>query len=249
LGNLKYVVPNGITAASMVVGMMSVAASVGGRYVDAAWCIMLCVLLDKADGTAARLLNASSRFGVELDSFSDFLTFGMAPAFLCFSLMTQDPRYMGFYADGTMYWIARIVPGFLVVCAGFRLAKFNVLTETIGSTMFLGVPTTLCGAFIASFMLTAWKYEFPDTVVGYFPLALFGLGLWMVSNLPLPKLQKTPSMAYNIFIVINVAIAYTLGVVRTLPEVLFVQAAVYLVVGTVFASMKMDVPNPRAEAA
>jgi len=249
VSKLRYLVPNGVTCLSMLAGMMSVAASVDGRYVDAAWLILLCVLLDKLDGTMARLLNASSRFGVELDSFSDFLTFGMAPAFLCFSLMTKDPRYVGYYADGAMAWAPQILPAFLVLCAGLRLAKFNVLTETIGSRVFLGVPTTLVGGIIASFLLTAWRFEWSAEVVGYFPFALVLFGLWMVSNVPLPKLGKTENMPYNVFAFANVIVAYALIAFRLYPEVPFAQAILYLVLGTAYASMRMEIPQPNAEPA
>ena len=72
----RYIVPNGFTALSMLFGFASIAASAEGSYVIAAWMIVWGVLLDKLDGTAARLLDACSDFGMEFDSFADFVVFG-----------------------------------------------------------------------------------------------------------------------------------------------------------------------------
>ena len=75
MNKLKYLVPNSLTAFSMLLGLISTYYSTQGHYDLAAWMILWGVLLDKLDGTSARLLNASSKFGAELDSFADFVTF------------------------------------------------------------------------------------------------------------------------------------------------------------------------------
>ena len=76
----KYFVPNAFTALSMLFGLASMTMSAAGNFQLAAWMILWGVLLDKLDGTAARLMHASSEFGVQFDSFADFVVFGIAPA-------------------------------------------------------------------------------------------------------------------------------------------------------------------------
>ena len=75
MDKLKYLVPNGFTAFSLLLGLASIVHSVNGHYELAAWMILWGVLLDKLDGTAARIMNASSPFGAQLDSFADFVSF------------------------------------------------------------------------------------------------------------------------------------------------------------------------------
>ena len=84
MSKLRYLVPNAFTSMSLILGLISVVLSVRGNPALAAWLILWGVLLDKLDGSAARLLNASSPFGAQLDPFADFVSFGIAPAALFF---------------------------------------------------------------------------------------------------------------------------------------------------------------------
>ena len=96
MDKLKYLIPNSCTAFSLVLGLASIVNSMHGNLEMAAWMILWGVLLDKLDGTFARLLNASSPFGAQLDSFADFVSFGMAPAALFyFGFMENDVCFMG----------------------------------------------------------------------------------------------------------------------------------------------------------
>ncbi len=235
---LKYVFPNAVTAIGMLFGLYSITLTIVGDYEQAAWMILVCVLIDKLDGSVARLLNASSRFGVELDSFSDFLTFGVAPGLLFLSLMTDDPRYMSTWQGGSV-WFVRFSCGFFIVMAALRLAKFNVLTEEIGSKIFLGIPTTLTGGTLAAYVLTVWKYDLPDVMLQYAPVILIVFGLWMVSNVPIPKIRVTKSLAFNIFTAVNAVGAYVCTPLQVLPEYLFAVAFGYCTIGTWYALVFM----------
>jgi CDP-diacylglycerol--serine O-phosphatidyltransferase len=232
-------VPNAVTCFSLTVGLYSIVCSFAGRFEEAAWLILLSVLLDKLDGTVARALNASTQIGVQLDSFSDFATFGLAPAFLFLGLNTGDGPYASFWGTSALAVVAKVASAFLVVMAALRLARFNVMTDDIGGRIFLGIPTTLVGGLSASFLLTAWKYQFPPAVVAAYPYVLFVLGLWMVSNFPLPKMRKTSSTAFNVFTIVNVLVSYVLIVLRVCPEVPFLQSFLYLVIGTWYAHRYM----------
>src|SRR5437762_840772 len=77
---LKDLPPNAITAASVVFALVAIQHAIAGAHRSAVWWVLLCVLSDKLDGSVARALRASSTFGGQLDSFADFLSFGVAPA-------------------------------------------------------------------------------------------------------------------------------------------------------------------------
>ena len=89
MNRVKYLIPNSITASSMLMGLASIYLAAREDFVMAAWLILWGVLLDKLDGTMARLLDACSEFGVQFDSFADFVVFGIAPASLIYFLMAN----------------------------------------------------------------------------------------------------------------------------------------------------------------
>ena len=86
----RYVIPNAVTSASLVVGLLVMVAAMDGRFEAAGWLMVMCVLLDKLDGTTARLLGATSKFGVQLDSLADLVVFGVAPAATLHLLARSD---------------------------------------------------------------------------------------------------------------------------------------------------------------
>ena len=93
LGRWRFLVPNAITAANMMLGASSVMYALAGMHDTAGWLVLLSVLVDKLDGTSARMLKASSRFGVEFDSLADLIAFGVAPAVFVFCVLTRHPSF------------------------------------------------------------------------------------------------------------------------------------------------------------
>ena len=158
----RYVVPNAITCTSLLLGLAAIVLSFQADHAGAAWLIVLCVLLDKADGTAARALKATSRIGLQLDSFSDFVTFGIAPACILFAVMLHDPAGAGdVWASGAARWgLYALLAGY-VLCACIRLAKFNVLAEILpadGPKVFYGLPSTFSGGLLVVIFLIGDKH-------------------------------------------------------------------------------------------
>jgi CDP-diacylglycerol--serine O-phosphatidyltransferase len=124
-----HLLPNIFTTGNLFVGFYSIIASVLGRYELAAVAILIGGLFDSLDGKIARWTHTTSRFGVEYDSLSDLVTFGMAPAILSFLWALQPFRRIG--------WLA----AFLFVVAGaFRLARFNANVEVVDKKYFVGLP-------------------------------------------------------------------------------------------------------------
>lgn len=227
----KYVAPNAFTALSMLCGLSSVAASASGNYVLAAWLILWGVLLDKLDGTAARLLKASSEFGVQFDSFADFVVFGIAPAALCYFSLSGKPLYQG---DGRVWLMLGV--GFYVVATSARLARFNISSPPGGDKVFYGIPTTLIGALMATGYLTWAEYGLSESLLTPWPAYLVVAGLAMVSNVKLPKLKMRQRnvpfhLPVNAFQIGNIAAAYVLGFMKLAPGYLLFLVLLYLSVG------------------
>ncbi len=237
----RFLAPNLITCANLALGCLSVVVSFQGNTTAAGWLIVMAVLFDKLDGTVARLLNASSEFGEQLDSFSDFLAFGVAPAVLFFKLFGADSPVIT-YSCGILYVIA---------CA-LRLAKFNVLGVRLGRDYFFGMPTPVAGSLIVSLYLTVAKHEgaawLPlslDTLSYLVPIMQTIFALWMVSDLPLPKLRSRASKLVNAYQTVSVALIYLIGLTwfllpdeLRLPEFLLFSSVLYISVGGTWAYAK-----------
>ncbi len=170
---------------------LSTSFSVPERLYFAAICIAIAAFVDFLDGFLARLLHATGEMGKQLDSLSDLVSFGVAPAvilfqFLRLSYMTQQ--------NGLDINIAWLLPAFLFACAGaYRLARFNIdTTQTYG---FKGVPIPAAGLVVASLPLIAY-YNYYDGSINTFIFnkwVLYGLiialSYLMVSRLPIMGLK------------------------------------------------------------
>ncbi len=220
----RYLVPNGFTALSMVFGLSSIVASATGHFELAAWMILWGVLLDKLDGAAARLLGATSEFGVQLDSFADFVAFGIAPAALVYFLLGES----GVWA-GTLRPLLLAGCALYVVATSARLARFNISEPPDGDQIFYGIPTTLAGATLGAFFLTA-QIHAPGAVRAL-PVLLLVFGVSMVTNLRLPKLKRRRNRMVDTIQLANIAVVYAVTPLRLFPEYLFTLCMIYLTVG------------------
>ena len=176
--SLRAVVPNAITAAALCSGLTGVRFAIGENWTAAVFAIILAGVLDGIDGRIARLLRAQSRFGAELDSLSDSLSFGTAPALVLFLWTLQDLPRVG--------WFAALA--FALACA-LRLARFNARIDVDDqphkSAGFLtGVPAPL-GAGLAFLPFYLWMATgldmFREPVANAIWLAV--VALLMVSNI------------------------------------------------------------------
>jgi CDP-diacylglycerol--serine O-phosphatidyltransferase len=232
----RYVVPSLVTCTSITVGMLSITEAVAGRYRSSAWFILLCVLLDKADGTTARALKATSKFGLELDSLSDFMAFGVAPAVLALTMLAGPKATGPAWMPGEVYrYTVYVTSGLWLITSALRLAKFNVKSEDYGETHFFGIPTTFSAALVAAYYLTVIKYNLPQITVHVLPGLMILFSLLMVSRIPLRKIGKRKSLVMNILLVTNTVVVYAFGILRLFPEYLLACGVVYLVIGAPWA--------------
>lgn len=219
---LKYVVPNLFTVTSLGLGLASVTRSADGDFRLAAWMILWGVLLDKLDGTAARLLHAESKVGGELDSFADFTVFGIAPAALLFFRLRDTASYQG----GALMLLAGACALHAMATAG-RLARFNISHPPLGHQLFYGIPGTVMGAILASSYLTWDKHGASEQLLLLSPVVLVVGSVLMISNVRLPKLKARKSKLVNVFQLLNVTAAYVLAPLMLLPEYLMLLALSY----------------------
>jgi CDP-diacylglycerol--serine O-phosphatidyltransferase len=176
---VRAVLPSLITLLALCSGLTSIRMSAEHRFEYAIVFIAVAALLDGIDGRIARFLKSTSRFGAELDSITDFLNFGVAPAVLIYLWALNDLKSVG--------WIASLI---FAICAALRLARFNVALddpEKPGwkAAYFVGVPAP-AGAMVVMLPLYLELTGLPRGVLTA-PLAFLytvAIGLLMVSRLP-----------------------------------------------------------------
>jgi CDP-diacylglycerol--serine O-phosphatidyltransferase len=144
---LKYLAPNMFTITSLLAGFMGLNFAANGNYDTACWMVIISVFCDGFDGKVARMLNAQSRFGAEMDSFVDFFSFGVVPAFIAYRTSLHHFQAFGIFAS------------FAFIFAGmFRLIRFNIgNTDLDTKSDFEGLPIPAASGLITTFILLNYK--------------------------------------------------------------------------------------------
>jgi CDP-diacylglycerol--serine O-phosphatidyltransferase len=178
--NIKGIFPGIFTVGNMFCGFVSILSSFDGEPVFAAWMIILAAFFDALDGKVARFAGSASRFGVELDSLADILSFGIAPAVLFYTL--------DIYPLGKWGWILGFV---FVMCGAFRLARFNVQQSKLEEKLpYMGLPIPTAAITLVAYILFCneiWgTLRFPKALITMF-IAFSGL---MVSGIEYETLPK-----------------------------------------------------------
>lgn len=247
MSSLRYLAPNAVTVLGMVCGLLSLVSAHEGRWPEAGYYIIWAVLLDNLDGPIARALDASSPFGAQMDSFADFLNFGVAPGYLVYVSLSGVPA-TGFTDAGGQALLGATCVAW-VVANVVRLARFNVTPETKG--MLFGIPTTLAAGLLVIWYLTLIKYSprgsplaapdffdearlfgdwtFPVRAWSYFPAAMVAGATLMVSNLPNPKIGGLRNKLILVLVLTGVAAGYVFNLLRMFPEALAILPTGWLV--------------------
>jgi len=178
--NIVKHIPNFLTCLNLICGMAGIYYVLGGNLFYGAYFIFAAAVLDFLDGFVARLLNAYSEIGKQLDSLADLVTFGVLPAFIVFTLL-QD-IFPGSYLPFLAFFIG--------TQSAIRLAKFNI--DTRQSDRFIGVPTPANGLLISTLPFMAERFLWAESLLanGWFLLAFsFFFALLMTAELPLIALK------------------------------------------------------------
>jgi CDP-diacylglycerol--serine O-phosphatidyltransferase len=180
----RAVVPSLFTVLNMFCGFLSVIHSSQGDFVSASWFIILAAGFDAFDGIMARITKSSSEFGVQIDSLSDVVSFGAAPAFLAYELSLSSLGSMGV-----------LLSSLVMIFGGLRLARFNVQLSGFDKDFFLGLPIPASAITVASFTLsfTDPAGVLQPTAAALLPYMMVGLSLLMVSKVrydTLPRVSR-----------------------------------------------------------
>lgn len=193
---LKLIKPADIiTIANALLGFASIIMVLRGQIESALELILLAVIADGADGAVARY-SGYGVLGANLDSLSDVISFGVAPAVAAFISLSD------------LGYLAGVFPGFFMVCGTLRLARFNVSGKKDG---FEGIPITAGGLIVALFILMK---DFVPYFKYSFAVLLFILSILMVSTVNYPKIKKPVILAPAAIVLVFNIVAFYLG----LPE-------------------------------
>ncbi len=195
---LTKFIPNLITLMSLIAGISSIKFSIQANWKLAVLMIMLAAFFDFFDGWMARKLKKSSQFGAELDSLSDFISFGLAPSLLINLCFTRELGRIG--------WVISL---FYIVCAALRLARFNIENMKEQSKVFYGIPSPAAAGVIMIPLYLNFIDQVQFTI--NYPLICAVLttfaGIMMISRVPTPSVKnlKVKTLYFRLMI-ISVAI-------------------------------------------
>ncbi|MES2879966.1 MAG: CDP-diacylglycerol--serine O-phosphatidyltransferase [Pseudomonadota bacterium] len=213
-----YILPNLFTLAALFGGFYAIVMAINGRFDLAAIGIFCAMVLDSLDGRVARMTNTQSAFGEQMDSLSDMVSFGAAPALISYVWALQGLGRWG--------WIAAFV---YCACAALRLARFNVNTAIVDKRYFQGLPSPAAAALVAGFiwLMTDLGVKGPTVAWPMFALALYS-GLTMVTNVPFYSF-KDLHMKRSVPFAVIVLIALGIAVINIDPPI--VMFSVFVIYG------------------
>ena len=191
---LTKFIPNLITLMSLIAGISSIKFSIQANWKLAVLMIMLAAFFDFFDGWMARKLKKSSQFGAELDSLSDFISFGLAPSLLINLCFTHELGRIG--------WVISL---FYIICAALRLARFNIENMKEQSKVFYGIPSPAAAGVIMIPLYLNFIDQVQFTI--NYPLICAVLttfaGIMMISRVPTPSVKnlKVKTLYFRLMII------------------------------------------------
>jgi len=196
-----YMLPNMITLAALFAGFYAVVMAMNGRFDLATVGVFCAMVLDSLDGRVARMTNTQSAFGEQMDSLSDMVSFGAAPALIAYVWALKGLGRWG--------WIAAFV---YCACAALRLARFNVNTGVVDKRYFQGLPSPAAAALVMGFIWIATENAIAPANVAWwmFAFSLFA-GLTMVTNVPFYSfkdmhMKKSVPFASIVLVALGIAV-------------------------------------------
>ncbi len=177
------IIPSAFTLANLFFGFYAIVAATRGDFLQAGWFIILAAVLDLLDGRVARFTRTGSTFGGELDSLVDAISFGVAPAFIMYTL---------YFSDANWSWT---LPFTYVTAVVVRLARFNVEQGGEAKSQFNGLPSTTAGMILAAYYPFSQTLFFQQYLVDLPWPRVLGVGMillsaLMLSHVPYPVMPK-----------------------------------------------------------
>jgi CDP-diacylglycerol--serine O-phosphatidyltransferase len=216
-----YLLPNLCTAMNMFCGFYAMIAAVHGKFIPAAYAILIAGIFDNLDGKIARATQSTSQFGVEFDSLADLVSFGVAPGVLMY-LWALEPL-------GRIGWLAAFL---FVVCGALRLARFNTQAATVSSEHFVGLPIPAGAGMNAVTVLFCDKLGLvahPFSIL----LMLYLLSFLMVSTMRYSSFKRAEVIRNKSFNALVAAILVLIFIAAQPSIALFLIGVIYVISGPV----------------
>ncbi len=235
-----YWLPNLFTLAALFSGFYAIVQAMNERFEYAAIGIFAAMVLDGLDGRIARLTRTQSDFGAELDSLSDMVSFGVAPALVVYTWALRDFAFsktlpvLGPWLSTKLGWIAAFI---YTACAALRLARFNTNIDVADKRYFQGLPSPAAACLLAGLVwaLNEWQVKGNDVKWLAWSLTVFA-GLTMVSDLKFysgKDINLRKSISFPAVVGIAMGFVALFAVFSTLPELLFTAFVFYALSGYV----------------
>jgi len=182
--SIGKLVPSSITLLALASGVTAIRFALNSEWTSAVAFIIAAMILDMLDGRAARMLGADSRFGAQLDSLADLVSFGVAPGIILYM--------WSLWRIGERGWIAALI---FCACSAIRLARFNVESvrdegATKGNPYFTGLPTPAAACMVLLPLLVSFQWDSALVIQPWVSVAFIALtGMLMVSRLPTPSIK------------------------------------------------------------
>ncbi len=216
-----YLLPNLFTTANLFCGVASICFASQGEFTQAAWILIAAMFFDVLDGMVARLTNSTSYFGVQYDSLSDLISFGVAPSWLIYSMALSNMGRVG---------IALIFV--YIACTALRLARFNSQINDEEKKVFTGMPSPAAAGVLVSIVLLLHEYQIIEWI-RFAPIVMIAVSYLMVSRIRYPSINRINLKGRQpFFYLVGAILAICMGVFHT-ELFLFCGFGGYLVLGFV----------------
>ncbi len=230
--------PNLLTTAAMFAGFYAITSAITGRFESSAIAIFVAMILDGLDGRVARMTNTQSEFGVQFDSLSDMVSFGVAPALVMYLWAFESLGKVGLFA------------AFVHTAGGaLRLARFNTQVEVADKRYFQGLPSPAAAAILAGGLWMSLEYGYDGNSVKYLALMLtISTGLLMVSNFRYSSFKEI-DLKGRVPFVVAIIVMLSIGFIMTQAEsMLFIIALGYAISGPVITLLMLRQKRKKRKA-
>jgi len=218
-----YLLPNLFTTGAMFSGFYAITSAINERFEVAAIAIFVAMILDGLDGRVARMTNTQSEFGVQYDSLSDMVSFGVAPGLVMYLWAFSSLGKLGLFA------------AFVHTAGGaLRLARFNTQVETADKRYFQGLPSPAAAAILAGFLWVSVEYNYEVESLKFIALILtISTGLLMVSNFRYSSFKEIDFKGRIPFVATIIVMLSLAFIMIQPPAMLFLLFLAYAISGPV----------------
>ena len=220
----RTILPNMFTLVGVCIGLTSIKFAFDERFGLAIICIIVAGLIDGLDGRIARLIGGASKVGKELDSLTDVISFGVAPAFIMYFYVMKDLGRLG--------WLISLI---YVVCVALRLARFNISSNSEPSwrdNFFEGVPSPAGGILVLIPLIYSFsEIQYIDLNYNLFaPILFLFISVLLISKIPTYSLKKiVVKRSTTIFLLFSIVLFFGLLLIFTFNTIL-ITALIYLLI-------------------